>query len=352
MFKRKKKKANERDEQFSSHQSPLSYPIGQAAKELRMSKRTLLRRAESMNLDFEWDGRGRRVRADDLQRLSSGGVVDNKKSNAFKEAESGDLAFDEEDDGAAYVLELPIEMRVWQRAPSGNGTVLKGDLFCDETYGCVHQLIKQTYGPGEYTIRPIENGVLFKRSYKVQIPGEPWILNQKRIRMENKNKKEAFKGASDNSQARKDERISQWLDPTCLRWWWVAAKLRLCNQKCSLTIEDFISGRRSFKLCLEEMEEDEIKLITGIDAYELFYSHLQRLCPQREQGEDDDSSFSDAQEETQRIEDMLQEIVEEIKRFEDEQSEKNTLLLFLCALCLILLFVLILAQQPQLKPTA
>jgi len=110
---------------------------------------------------------------------------------------------------AAYELKLPKKIRVWQRLPSGKGTVLKGDLFCDERDGVVHESIKQTYGPGEYVIRTIKNGVLSNRSYKVLIAGEPW------------NKKEAKKDASfsGNSQSKKEKQISQWLDPFSLRLW-------------------------------------------------------------------------------------------------------------------------------------
>lgn len=250
MFKRK----NE-IEQFSSHQSPLSYPVGQASEMLGISKRTLLRRASAIGLEFEFDGRGRRVRADDIQSLLSGGFLDNKKSDAFFEEESDESLnnFDEEGIQAAYELKLPKKIRVWQRFPSG--TVLRGDLFCDERDGVVHELIKQRYGPGEYVIRTIENGVLSKRSY-----GEPW------------NKKEAQKGASfsRNSQSKKEKQISQWLNPLSLRFWWIRATMQLHNQKCSLTTEDFISARRSFKQYLDQIEEDEFELI--FDAYEIFFS--------------------------------------------------------------------------------
>jgi hypothetical protein len=253
--------------------------------------------------------------------------------------------FDENDPHAAYQLELPLSIHVWQRLPSGQVRKL-AVLFCDESYGCVHELIKQTYGPGEYLIRPIYNGVLYNRRYTVRIAAEAWISSQKRIRMQNE--KEAF---NETSQSKKDKQISSWLK--CLRGWWPFIKVKLSKQKCFLTFEDFISARRSLEQYLDQMEADEIELITSFDAYELFESHLQRLCPKREQN--DDARFSDSPEETQRIEEMLKEINEAIKRFEKEQSEKNSLLLFLCALCLILLLVLILAPQPaQLaqQPTA
>ena len=48
----------------------LSYPVGKAAEMLGISKRTLLRNAQTIGLTFEWDGRGRRVKADDIQKLS------------------------------------------------------------------------------------------------------------------------------------------------------------------------------------------------------------------------------------------------------------------------------------------
>jgi excisionase family DNA binding protein len=354
MFKRKNKK-KDRSEQFIEASSPLSYPIGQAAQTLGMSKRTLMRRAEAMGLEFEWDGRGRRVRRDDLQRLLSGERLD-KKSNAFAESDDSLNTFDEEDERAAYDLELPIDIRVWQRLPSGRGTVLKGDQFCDKMYGCVHELIKPTYGPGEYIIRPIENGVLSNRRYKVRIYGEPWILSQTKIRMENKNKKEAF---NENAQSKKDKQISRWLDPFSLRVWWIFIEVELHNQKCFLTLEHFISARRSFKLYLEELEEEEFKLINRDDARDIFESHVQRLCPKIEQN--DDARFSDSQEETQRIEAMLEEIRKDFTRFEKDftrfekkQAEENSLLWVLCAICLALLLILIYKQPPQFtqQPTA
>ena len=342
----KKKKENERAEQFSSYQSPMSYPVGQAAQMLGISKRTLIRHASAMGLEFEWDGRGRRIRRDDLQRLQKEGVVNNKKSILEAESDARLNAVDEDNLQAAYDLELPISIRVWQRLPSGKGTMLKGDLFCDETYGLVHELIKQKYGSGEYLIRPIENGVLSKKRYIVKLEGTPKIQSWKGIQMENKNNKEAFNFSanSENSQAKKDKQISTWVN--FLRCWWPLAELQLRDEKCFLTFEEFISARRSFKQFLDSLAEDELQLITSMDAYEMFKSHLRRLCSPREQG-DDDASFSN--QDTQRIEEMLQAIREEMKHFYQEQSEKNTLLLFLCALCLILLLAPILAQQaPQL----
>ena len=103
MFKRKDKK-KDRSEQFIEESSPLSYPIGQAAQTLGMSKRTLMRRAEAMGLEFDWDGRGRRVRRDDLQRLLSGERLD-KKSNALAESDENDSAFDEEDELLTLVVD-------------------------------------------------------------------------------------------------------------------------------------------------------------------------------------------------------------------------------------------------------
>lgn len=325
MFKRKKKKEN-KIEQFS-------YPIGQAAQMLGISKRTLLRRASAIGLEFEFDGRGRRVRADDIQSFLSGGFLDNKKSDAFFEEESDYSLnnFDEEGIKAAYELKLPKKIRAWQR--SGKGTVLRGDLFCDESCGFVHELIKQRYGPGEYVIRTIENGVLSKRSYKVLIGGEPSINKE--------NKQEAKKGASfsGDSQSKKEKQISQWLDPFSLRLWWISATLR--SQKCSLTTEDLISARRSFKKYLDQIEEDEFELITSLDAREIFFAHVQRLCQQKEQA--DDARLGDAQveEETHLLREMLEDIEEDILNFEKEQSEQNLLLL-------VCLFALIILLAPQL----
>lgn len=353
MFKRKNRKEN-KIEPFSSPKSPLSYPVGQAAQMLGISKRTLIRRASAMGLEFEFDGRGRRVHADDIQSLLSGSVFFSKKSNAFFEAESDESlnAFDEENFQAACNLELPISIRVWQRLPSGKGTMLKGDLFGDETYVFVPELIKQKYGSGEYIIRPIENGVLSKKRYRVKIAGTPKVRSRKGIKMENNNFN--FASFSENSQAEKEKLISKWLDPGCLRSWWILIKGDLERQKCFLTFEDFISARRSFNLALHDMEKEELELINSIDAYEIFKSHLQRLCQQKEQA--DDARLGDVREETQILTQMLQEMSEEMKRFYKEQSEKNTLLLFLCAFCLILLLAPILAQNPpqltQQKPPA
>ncbi len=377
MFKLKYKK-KDRSEQFIEESSPLSYPIGQAAQTLGMSKRTLIRRAEAMGLEFEWDGRGRRVRKDDLQRLLSGERLD-KKSNAFAESDESLNTFDEEDERAAYDLELPIDIRVWQRLPSGRGTVLKGDQFCDKMYGIVHEPIRLRYGPGEYIIRPLKNGVLSNRRYKVRISDETNINSRKGIdersmsssaakdesadggeaprsgrlfRMENKSK-------SEDSQARKDKQISQWVEPLSLRVWWIFIKVELHKKKCVLTLEDFFDARRSFKLYLEELEEEEFKLINRDDARDIFESHVQRLCPKREQN--DDARFSDSQEETQRIEAMLEEIrkdfrgfEKDFRGFEKEQAEKNSLLWVLCAICLALLLILIYKQPPQFtqQPTA
>ena len=335
MFKRKKKKEN-KIEQFS-------YPIGQAAQMLGISKRTLLRRASAIGLEFEFDGRGRRVLVNDIQRLLSGGFLDNKKSDAFFEEESDKSLnnFDEEGIQAAYELKLPKKIRVWQRFPSGKGTVLRGDLFCDESYGFVHELIKQRYGPGEYVIRTIENGVLSKGSYKVLIAGEPW------------NKKEAQKDASfsgkfdtatpadGNSQSKKEKQISQWLDPFSLRLWWISATMQPCNQKCSLTAEDFISARRSFKQYLDQIEEDEFELITGLDAREIFFAHVQRLCQQKEQA--DDARIGDAQVEEDLIGEIIEDIKEDMDDFEKEQSEQNLLLLF----CLFGMIILLAPQLGQ-----
>lgn len=344
MFKRKKKKEN-KIEQFSSPKSPLSYPVGQASEMLGISKRTLLRRASAIGLEFEFDGRGRRVRADDIQSLLSGGFLDNKKSDAFFEEESDESLnnFDEEGIKAAYELKLPKKIRVWQRFSSGKGTVLRGDLFCDESCGFVHELIKQRYGPGEYVIRTIENGVLSKRSYKVLIAGEPW------------NKKEAQKDASfsGNSQSKKEKQISQWLDPFSLRCWWISAMMQPRSQKCSLTTEHLISARRSFKKYLDQIEEDEFELITSLDAREIFFAHVQRLCQLKEQALD--ARLGDAQlEETQLLGEMLEDIEdikEEMLNFDKEQSEQNLLLLF-CLFGMIILLAPQLGQilEPILQP--
>ena len=328
MFKRKNNKA----EPFSSHQAPLSYPIGQAAQMLGISKRTLIRRAEAMGLEFEFDGRGRRVRADDIQRLLSGGYNQN---NSFGKAEANesDDVFDEADDH--YNLELPKKIRVWHRLPFGKGTVLKGDLLDDKSCSTVQKLIQQTYGPGEYVIRTIEHGVLSKRSYKVLIDGEPKVNKG--------NNKEATKSASfgGNSQSQKEKQLSQWFDPVSLRLWWIGAKAQLRNRKCSLTPEDFISARRSFKQYLEQIEEDEFELIKGSDAYEIFLAHLQRLCQNQEQNND---ARSDAQvEEETHLREILEDIKGDILTVEQEQSEQNVLLL--C--CLFGLLILLAPQLGQ-----
>jgi hypothetical protein len=249
-------------------------------------------------------------------------------------------AVDEENFQAACNLELPISIRVWQRLPFGRGVMLKGDSFCDETYVFVPELIKQKYGPGEYILRPIEHGVLSKKRYRVKIECTPKVQSWKGIQMENKNKKVY---TSENSQTKKEQQISSWLN--YLIGWWHFIKVELSSQKCFLTFEDFISARRSVRQFLSEMEEEELKLITSIDAYGLFKSHLQRLCPQREQGEDDDASFSDVHSETEILRETLEDMREDVKHLQKAQSEQNLLLLLLLVICLILLLV-ISGQQP------
>ena len=330
LFKRKNKKA----EPFSSHQAPLSYPIGQAAQRLRISKRTLIRRAEAMGLEFDFDGRGRRVRADDIERLLSGGYNQN---NSLGKAEALYTILDEADDPAVYNLELPQKIRVWHRLPSGKGTVLKGNLFCDESCGTVHQLIQQTYGPGEYVIRTIEHGVLSKRSYEVLIGGEPWVNKE--------NKTEATKSTSfgANPQSKQEKQLSRWLAPSNLRWWWSCAKAQLLNRNCSLTPEDFIFARRSFKQYLDQLEEDEFELIIGFEAYEIFLTHVQRICQNQEQN-DDDARLSDAPvEQETHLREMLEDIKADILKVEKEQSEQKLLLLG----CLFGLLILLAPQLGQ-----
>jgi len=329
MFKKKEK--HERAGQFSSQQSPLSYPVGKAAEMLGISKRTLLRRATALGVEFSWDGRGRRIRGDDLQRLLKGDIGD-KSDSTFSVSEEN-----------ASLLELPLSIRVWQRLPSGKGTVLKGDLFCDKFYGCVPEALKQTYGPGEYLVRPIERGILSNRNYKATIAGTPKVQSWKGSTRENN---KTFASLSEKPQAEKEKLLSQWLDTACLYSWWTLIKGELKQQKCFLTFEEFISARRNFKRSLYEMEADELKLINIIEAYEFFKAHVQRLCPKREQNDD---ALSQAQEETRLLKEGLEEIAAEIKRFEQEQAEKNSWFLLLLTCCLIMILLPLLA--PTLAPS-
>lgn len=99
MFNKRKNQNIRGSEQFLSHVSSetplntvngciratlksLSYPIGQAARQLGISKHTFLKRALDMGVEFEWDGRGRRIRRDDLLRIKEG-KAGKPKSNFF-----------------------------------------------------------------------------------------------------------------------------------------------------------------------------------------------------------------------------------------------------------------------------
>ena len=173
--KRDKEEINEPEEKSCA----LSYPIGRAAKMLGISKKTLLRHAEAMDLSFEWDGRGRRVKADDIQKL-----LGNK---------TGEISRKEKPLGASEIPSFsePTEIRVWQRW-AGGIVEKRGDFLCNSLEGCIEAIIKGKLGPGKYTIRRIENGCLSGESRQIKIAGVPhhqprgelrdkWVANPHRF---------------------------------------------------------------------------------------------------------------------------------------------------------------------------
>ena len=160
MFLRKKRDEDEINE-IEKKTWALSYPIGRAAEMLGFSKKTLLRHAEAMNLSFEWDKRGRRIRADDIQKL----LGNSREKISYKKR-----TFDE---GEISLLREQMWLRVWQKWRGGIVEV-RGDFFYNPLDGCIEEAINSKFGAGDYTLRCILNdGILSEKCYKIKIAGYP-----------------------------------------------------------------------------------------------------------------------------------------------------------------------------------